>query len=47
MAQVVSLVGIGLGLAGLAWLYIYRRNLPDVAPLVREEREERVEASKR
>ncbi len=47
IAQVVSLVGIGLGLAGLAWLYIYRRNLPDVAPLVREEREERVEVSKR
>ncbi len=38
MAQVVSLVSISLGLAGLAWLYIYQRSLPDVAP-VRKERE--------
>ncbi len=37
-AQVVSLVGIGLGLSGLAWQYIYKRSLPDVAP-VRQERE--------
>ena len=43
IAQVVSLVGIILGLAGLAWLYIYRRSLPDVTP-VREE--ETVEAMK-
>ncbi len=39
MAQVVSLVGIGLGLAGLAWLYGYKRSLPDVAPVQPEERE--------
>ncbi len=37
MAQVVSLVGISLGLAGLAWLYIYNRSLPDVAPLPQAE----------
>lgn len=30
MAQVVSLTGIGVGLAGLAWLYVYQRALPDV-----------------
>ena len=30
MAQVVSLIGILLGLAGLAWLYIAKRPLPDV-----------------
>ncbi|MBD2386158.1 prolipoprotein diacylglyceryl transferase [Cylindrospermum sp. FACHB-282] len=30
MAQVVSLMGISLGLAGLAWLYLLRRPLPDV-----------------
>ncbi len=47
IAQVVSLVGIGLGLVGLAWLYIYRRNLPDVAPPVREDIEQRIEASRR
>jgi len=43
IAQVVSLVGIMLGLAGLAWLYIYKRALPDVAPV----REEGVEVSER
>lgn len=32
IAQVVSIVGIGLGLAGLAWLYLLGRNLPDVVP---------------
>lgn len=37
MAQVVSLVGISLGLAGLAWLYIYKRSLPDVVPLPQAE----------
>lgn len=31
MAQVVSLAGIFLGLAGLAWLYVYKHSLPDVA----------------
>lgn len=30
MAQVVSITGIGLGLAGLWWLYIAKRPLPDV-----------------
>ncbi|BAY27945.1 prolipoprotein diacylglyceryl transferase [Calothrix sp. NIES-2100] len=30
MAQVVSLIGISLGLAGLAWLYLAKRPLPDV-----------------
>lgn len=30
IAQVVSLVEISLGLAGLAWLYLVKRNLPDV-----------------
>jgi phosphatidylglycerol:prolipoprotein diacylglycerol transferase len=33
IAQVVSLVEISLGLAGLAWLYLYNRSLPDVAPV--------------
>lgn len=36
IAQVVSLVGISLGLAGLAWLYLYKRSLPDVAPVQEE-----------
>ena len=31
IAQIVSLVGIVLGLAGLAWLYLYKHSLPDVA----------------
>lgn len=31
MAQVVSLTGIVLGVAGLLWLYVGRRSLPDVA----------------
>jgi len=30
IAQVVSLVEISLGLAGLAWLYLLHRSLPDV-----------------
>ncbi len=30
IAQVVSLVGIIIGVAGLVWLYVFRRNLPDV-----------------
>lgn len=37
MAQVVSLVCISLGLAGLAWLYVYKRSLPDVAPVKNKE----------
>ncbi|MFH7025697.1 MAG: prolipoprotein diacylglyceryl transferase [Heteroscytonema crispum UTEX LB 1556] len=32
MAQVVSLIGILLGLTGLAWLYFAKRPLPDVVP---------------
>ncbi len=39
MAQVVSLTGISLGLAGLAWLYIYKRSLPDVTPARKTEQE--------
>jgi phosphatidylglycerol---prolipoprotein diacylglyceryl transferase len=31
-AQIVSLVGIGLGAIGLFWLYGQRRSLPDVVP---------------
>ncbi|MBC5797823.1 prolipoprotein diacylglyceryl transferase [Sphaerospermopsis sp. LEGE 00249] len=30
IAQIVSLTGISLGLAGLAWLYLFKRPLPDV-----------------
>jgi phosphatidylglycerol:prolipoprotein diacylglycerol transferase len=30
MAQIVSIIGIVLGLAGLVWLYLLGRNLPDV-----------------
>ena len=30
MAQMISLVGIGLGSIGLSWLYLRRRSLPDV-----------------
>lgn len=32
IAQIVSLVSILLGVAGLAWLYWFRRPLPDVVP---------------
>ncbi len=32
MAQIVSLSAIALGLAGLAWLYLVKRSLPDVVP---------------
>ncbi|KJH73595.1 diacylglyceryl transferase [Aliterella atlantica CENA595] len=39
MAQVVSLVGISLGLAGLVWLYGYKRSLPDVVPVQHEDKE--------
>lgn len=39
MAQVVSLGGISLGLAGLVWLYGYKRSLPDIVPVQHEERE--------
>jgi phosphatidylglycerol:prolipoprotein diacylglycerol transferase len=37
IAQVVSLSGITLGLAGLAWLYLRKRPLPDVVSPVKEE----------
>jgi len=37
IAQVVSLVAIALGLAGLVWLYLIRRSLPDVVPAQRQE----------
>ncbi len=30
MAQIVSLSAIALGIAGLVWLYLFRRSLPDV-----------------
>jgi phosphatidylglycerol:prolipoprotein diacylglycerol transferase len=33
MAQVVSLIGIGVGILGLAWLYLLKRNLPDTKQL--------------
>ena len=36
IAQVVSLGGIVLGLAGLAWLYLYKRSLPDVVSVPEE-----------
>ncbi len=29
IAQVVSLIGIGVGILGLSWLYVLRRSLPD------------------
>ena len=32
IAQVVSLIAIVLGLAGLAWLYLFKRPLPDLIP---------------
>ncbi|BAZ69166.1 MAG: prolipoprotein diacylglyceryl transferase [Pelatocladus maniniholoensis HA4357-MV3] len=36
IAQVVSLIGIILGLSGLAWLYIAKRRLPDVVSTSQE-----------
>jgi phosphatidylglycerol---prolipoprotein diacylglyceryl transferase len=36
IAQIVSLTGIALGLAGLAWLYIRKRPLPDVVSPVKD-----------
>ncbi|MBW4591572.1 MAG: prolipoprotein diacylglyceryl transferase [Brasilonema angustatum HA4187-MV1] len=41
IAQVVSLVGIIFGLAGLAWLYIAKRPLPDVISTPQEDRQRR------
>lgn len=40
IAQFVSLAGILLGLAGLAWLYLLKRPLPDVWPSENRYREE-------
>ena len=45
IAQVISLIGIALGLAGLAWLYVAKRSLPDVV-LPIEDKERRRERSK-
>lgn len=44
IAQVVSMTGIVLGLAGLVWLYVYKRTLPDVVQerVRSEERESRI-----
>jgi phosphatidylglycerol---prolipoprotein diacylglyceryl transferase len=36
MAQVISIVGICLGVAGLIWLYFFNKNLPDVSPMKAE-----------
>lgn len=33
IAQIVSLIGIGLGLLGLGWLYLRKQTLPDVIAL--------------
>ena len=38
IAQIVSLVAIALGLAGLAWLYWFQRPLPDVVSPEAEEK---------
>lgn len=37
IAQVISLVEIAIGLAGLAWLYLWHRPLPDVVRFQRSE----------
>ncbi|HLO88620.1 MAG TPA: prolipoprotein diacylglyceryl transferase [Nostocaceae cyanobacterium] len=37
IAQVVSLAGISFGLAGLVWLYLFKRSLPDVVSPSRDE----------
>jgi phosphatidylglycerol:prolipoprotein diacylglycerol transferase len=39
IAQLVSLLGIVLGLAGLAWLYIAKRPLPDVVSTLQVDKE--------
>lgn len=33
IAQIVSLIGIGIGVLGLSWLYFLKRNLPDTKQL--------------
>ena len=45
MAQVVSIVGIVLGLSGLAWIYLLRRNLPDVVRANNNEVDSNLESS--
>jgi phosphatidylglycerol:prolipoprotein diacylglycerol transferase len=45
MAQMVSLAGIVLGLAGLAWLYIFNRPLPDVVPADRQQQDYRSQSA--
>ena len=37
MAQLVSLAGICLGVAGLVWLYVFKRTLPDVVRADRQD----------
>jgi phosphatidylglycerol:prolipoprotein diacylglycerol transferase len=37
IAQLISLGGIALGLLGLVWLYGFKRPLPDVIPMVKNE----------
>jgi len=37
MAQIVSLIGITLGCAGLIWLYLFNRPLPDVVSAAHQE----------
>ncbi|MGQ4646386.1 prolipoprotein diacylglyceryl transferase [Lyngbya aestuarii] len=46
IAQVVSLVEITLGVAGLVWLYLANRSLPDVVP-AENQRWDRISASQR
>ena len=45
MAQVVSIAGIVLGVAGLVWLYVLGRSLPDVVSTEREALESTPESS--
>ncbi len=45
MAQMVSLAGILLGLAGLAWLYLFHRRLPDVVSPDRQQWQSRSESA--
>ncbi|HIK28441.1 MAG: prolipoprotein diacylglyceryl transferase [Oscillatoriaceae bacterium SKW80] len=46
IAQIVSLAGIILGLAGLAWLYLFHRRLPDVISFERQQWQSDCEESK-
>lgn len=47
IAQVISLVEITIGLAGLAWLYLWHRPLPDVVRLQKPENSTDVASSKK